>query len=157
MFYVHVPVDIPDRLMKHIIGKGGKRFKALRSEHKLSNIWYNADRGVVELWGPIEGLVMASIELENQLLEVKERFQESVTPTSVEDEYLELFLSDSVESEHVRMLIGKNGNGFKTMTRAFGVSFIWYDNDRHSIQVWGPSDALLDFEIHLSSMVHYTF
>jgi hypothetical protein len=47
-----------------------------------------------------------------------------------------------VTKEKMRLLIGKSGRHFKRITKETGVSFIWYNDETNSIDVWGPKDSL---------------
>lgn len=39
-----------------LIGKGGKHFKYITYKSKCTYVWYNKDRRVIELWGPMWAL-----------------------------------------------------------------------------------------------------
>ena len=149
-FYSHVHVDIPHDLMRHVIGTNGKWFKYTCEKCLVSNIWFNKTRSIVEIWGPIHNLMAATYAIQSRINVIKNRFsfdeQEKVTMWS-NDEYEEILLQEfsiddryvgsQLSMDHVRVLIGKNGNGFKRITRESGVSFIWYNSPNQSIQIWG--------------------
>ena len=39
-------------------------------------------------------------------------------------------------------MIGKGGEGFYKLTNYLKMSYVWYDNDRKVIELWGPYHAL---------------
>ncbi len=39
-------------------------------------------------------------------------------------------------------MIGKGGEGFYKLTNYLKMSYVWYDNDRKVIELWGPYYAL---------------
>lgn len=150
-FYSHVKVDIPHELMKHVIGTNGKWFKFTCERCVVSNIWFNKERSIVEIWGPINNLMAANYAIQTRINVIKDRFSFEDDNTNVKmwknDDYEEMLLSEisindsfvgsQLSMSHVRVLIGKFGNGFKKITRESGVSFIWYNNSQQSIQIWG--------------------
>lgn len=54
-----------------IMGKEGKVFKAITNRSRCKYIWYNKEKGVIEIWGPYDTLMTAD-EL------VKERINKCV-------------------------------------------------------------------------------
>ena len=44
----------------------------------------------------------------------------------------------SVQPENVGKLIGQKGRAFNAITRWTRVQYIWIDNDKHVIEIWGP-------------------
>lgn len=154
-FYSHVHVDIPHDLMKHVIGTNGKWFKYTCEKCSVSNIWFNKTRSIVEIWGPIHNLMAASYAIQSRINVIKNRFsfedKDSVKMWS-NDECEEIllqefsiddqFIGSQLSTDHVRVLIGKHGNGFKRITRESGVSFIWYNSVHQSIQIWGLKDDI---------------
>lgn len=154
-FYVHVKVDIPNELMKHVIGTKGKWFKYTANKCGVSNIWYNQKRNLVEIWGPIENLMTAFYAIQNRIKIIKDRFDiiKSEDATNVftwpTDDYFELSLTELVERNGysnsdviVKQLIGITGHNFKKITRDSGVSFIWYNHQNDVIQIWGLSEDI---------------
>ena len=44
--------------------------------------------------------------------------------------------------------IGKGGKKFYWLTRFLDLSYLWYDNDRKVIEIWGPYESLQNFQAH---------
>ena len=53
-------------------------------------------------------------------------------------------VSCSIEKEDIKNLIGKNGYIFNAITKASSVDYLWYDNTRNVIEIWGPEHNLED-------------
>lgn len=47
-----------------------------------------------------------------------------------------------IDKNDINKLIGKNGNVFNAITKASNVKYIWYDNTRNVIEIWGPERNL---------------
>ena len=150
-FYSHVKVDMPHELMKHVIGTNGKWFKFTCDRCIVSNIWFNKERSIVEIWGPINNLMAANYAIQTRINVIKDRFsfkdEEEHVKMWPNDDYEEMllceisindnFVGSQLSIHHIRILIGKFGSGFKKITRESGVSFIWYNSNLQSIQLWG--------------------
>lgn len=158
-FYVHVKVDIPDELMKHVIGVKGKWFKYTCAKCEVSNIWYNKKRNLVEIWGPINNLMPAFYAIENRIKIIKDRFfitNSDCTLTWPADDYSEFSLAEN-EAENgeeytelvIKKLIGTTGHNFKKITRESGVSFIWYNHPQQVVQIWGLTDDIASATVML--------
>ena len=152
-FYIHVPVDVPHVLMKHVIGKNGKWFHLTTQHTGVSGIWFNKTRSIVEIWGPVQHLVCAAYAIQNRINYVKHRFKDCVDDdtndaiqhTWPNDEYFEVPLTTDeyhLDPSLIKHLIGKDGRHFKKITRDSGVSFLWYHAYRNCVQVWGPSTSI---------------
>ena len=151
-FYIHVPVDIPHDGMKHVIGKNGKWFHFTVRQTNVSGIWFNKERSVVEIWGPVQNLVCASYAIQNRINYVKSRFKDcwsneehDVCREWPNDEYVEVPLTTdeyNVDPTFVKHMIGKDGRHFKKITRDANVSFLWYHIYRHCVQIWGPRENM---------------
>mgnify|MGYP001365383636 CR=1 FL=1 len=50
----------------------------------------------------------------------------------------------------VRKLIGKNGYFFNVITKASKVKYLWYDNLRKVIEIWGPMSCIAEAKNRLS-------
>jgi hypothetical protein len=50
----------------------------------------------------------------------------------------------SLDPDNVKKLIGRNGYYFNIITKSSKVNYIWYDNKRHVVEIWGPMDCLAD-------------
>jgi len=179
-FYIHVPVDIPHELMKHVIGKNGKWFHYTIRQAEVSGIWFNKQRSIVEIWGPVNNLVRAAYAIRTRITYVKERFKSCVTEdgeclesqgdettTTIRrewpnDEYAEMPLSTDeyhLGPAFTKHLIGKEGRHFKKLTRNTGVSFLWYSPNKHCVQIWGPKDsmsnAFVQLKQHISNLIYH--
>lgn len=144
-FYAHVPVDIPHEYMKHVIGKNGRWFKYTMEQCSVSSIWFNKERNIVEIWGPFQNLEVAVLAIRSRIYRIKERYCDSDTIVNdtlqVNDEYTEFSIP---KNENIKFVIGYKGNNLKEITRNSGASFIWYDKQRSSFQIWGEPSS---FEI----------
>ena len=49
-----------------------------------------------------------------------------------------------VEKKYIKNLIGKNAKIFNAITKAANVDYLWYDNNRNVIEIWGPENNLLN-------------
>tara|TARA_Y100000389_G_C17466208_1_gene525831 strand:+ start:780 stop:1307 length:528 start_codon:yes stop_codon:yes gene_type:complete len=137
-FYAHVHVDIPHEYMKHVIGKHGRWFKLTMEKCGVSSIWFNKHRNIVEIWGPFNCLHSAVNEIRYRIQRIKERccnIEITCDNTYVShDEYTELLIPNN---EYIKLIIGYKGINLKHITRISGASFIWYDKQRSSFQIWG--------------------
>jgi polyribonucleotide nucleotidyltransferase len=107
-------------------------------------MWYNKDTNVITLYGPRAILEEAFINV----CGVIEGYVKKFAPESINNVYnannqntseemIELSLEDTIDVDDVKYIIGKEGNIFKEITKKTNVYFIWYDNDKHSINIWG--------------------
>ena len=46
-----------------------------------------------------------------------------------------------IERSHVKFLIGKSGKNFKEITKDSNISFMWYNERDHSVQLWGHTEG----------------
>lgn len=151
-FYNHVKVDIPDELMRHVIGKNGRFFKEIAIQAGVNYIWYNKTRHIVEIWGIMDNLVKAAFRVQTRIHFIKERFTTPEQLSSYKehlhwdnDEYCEYDLNNDereFEKGYMDLLIGREGKHFKWITRMSGSSFLWYNNQKHCIQIWAPQENL---------------
>jgi hypothetical protein len=42
-----------------------------------------------------------------------------------------------VDSDFMFKMIGKNGRNFYDITEYLGIKYLWYNKDRHVIELWG--------------------
>ena len=147
-FYKHVVVDIPHVYMKTVVGKKGTHLKSYCKEYKMNNIWFNMKRNLVEIWGPNEALIQVAGVIQDKIMKVKKRipaqelseFQSKIHVP--EDVFTSGSLDDTISKDNVKYLIGKNGTNFKKITRLSNVSYIWYNEKTHAVDIWGPSENL---------------
>lgn len=43
-----------------------------------------------------------------------------------------------LSQQQIKKLIGKNGYFFNVITKAAKVNYLWFDNQRQVIEIWGP-------------------
>lgn len=148
-FYKHVRVDIPYTYMKYVVGKQGQNLKRCCHQTGVNSVWYNIKRNIVEIYGPSDKLEGASQYITRIMRNVKthkvpgEDMKEFTNPSDDDEETsVEGSLQDALGREDVRYLIGRKGINFKKITTATGVSFIWYDEAKHAIVIWGPKNRL---------------
>ena len=144
MFYVNVPVDLPKDMIKHIIGVNARNFKLLSKEYEVKSMWYNNRKKVFTVWGYPDKLSNAYSKLDEMVRELKNnhpnRKYNNDGFVRKPDKCLNLSLDSWVSRGNVKLLIGKNGYNFKNITRESGLSFMWYNDNNHSIQMWGFDD-----------------
>jgi hypothetical protein len=147
-FYKHVVVDIPHTYMRYVVGKKGVHLKKYCTTAGVDSVWFNMKRNVVEIYGPIDNLSKASNFVEERMEMVRskvpkdelELFKSSFSVK--EDSNINGSLVGALEKDEVKYLIGKKGKHFKQITKDANVSFIWYDEDNHSVLIWGPQENL---------------
>jgi len=49
-----------------------------------------------------------------------------------------------VSDEIMKISIGRGGKVFKAITREASVNYIWYNKEKHYIEIWGPESNLQD-------------
>lgn len=147
-FYKHVIVDIPHVYMKTVVGKKGANLKTYCKQYKMNNIWFNMKRNLIEIWGPKESLNDVAGLIHKKITNVKkkipkEELSNCIAQLSVSDDAFTCgSLEESISKENVKYLIGKNGINFKNITRLSNVSYIWYNDEKHSLDIWGPNENL---------------
>jgi hypothetical protein len=147
-FYSHIVVDIPHEYMKIVVGKKGHNFKKACTKLGVDSVWFNMKRNIIEIWGPSQNLPKAYNAINNNISKARrfvppqELNEYQKTLNIKPDHYYEGSLEGLIEPEDVKYLIGKNGKGFKSITRDAGISFMWYREEKHSIQIWGPEENL---------------
>lgn len=48
----------------------------------------------------------------------------------------------SIKKDDINSLIGRNGYVFNAITKASHIDYLWYDNTRNVIEIWGPEHNL---------------
>lgn len=147
-FYKHLHVDIPYTYMKYVVGKKGAHFKKCKETIGVDSVWYNVKRNLVEIYGPKNKLEDASYFLQKRIDNMKKKipneelkqFQNTLIKSF--DTHIAGSLEGALTRDQVKYLIGKKGKNFKTFTKETEVSFIWYDDEKHSIMIWGPQENL---------------
>ena len=54
-----------------------------------------------------------------------------------------------LEENQIKRLIGRNGFFFNIITKASKVNYLWYDNQRRTIEIWGPMGCLAEAKTRL--------
>ena len=62
--------DINSEVMKIVIGKNGKVFKAITHQSNVQYIWYNIENKHIEIWGPEHNLQDAYDRIINRLTDI---------------------------------------------------------------------------------------
>ena len=57
--------------------------------------------------------------------------------------YTEIKLDNSIQCETMFKIIGKEGRAFKSITFESRCQYIWWNSERHVIEIWGPNDYAL--------------
>lgn len=159
-FYKHVKVDhgIPEEYIKYVVGKKGAHLKTCCKHTGVHSVWMNPTRRIIQIYGPVHNLDHAARFMEKHLQFVRSLVpaEESEKKEYEEQEYddedvcIVAHLDGVLSKDDVKHLIGKRGAHFKQFTKLANVSFIWYDEEAHSVSVWGPKD-------HLPIAVHMLF
>ena len=158
-FYKNVNVTIPYTYMKYVVGKNGNNLKKCKKKYDVNSVWYNTKRNIVELYGNEASINEASSHIENLIEKVKkykipkETLNNFTLPEVIEDKYVEGNLSGALNKDEAKHLIGKNGINFKKITKECEVSFIWYNEDKHSICIWGPESKLENTVMQLHNLI----
>lgn len=74
------------------------------------------------------------------------------TPSAIYDPPISHYaeIKCDLAKDLVRKLIGKNGYFFNIITKASRVKYLWYDNIRKVIEIWGPMSNLAEAKNRLS-------
>ena len=52
------------------------------------------------------------------------------------------------DTETMYGFVGKGGKRFYWLTKFLDLSYLWYDENRKVIEIWGPHDSLVNFQAH---------
>jgi len=63
-------------------------------------------------------------------------------PEDIEMTYTQI--DCNVKPENIGRLVGDKGRIFNAITRCSGVNYLWIDNARNVIEIWGPENRLED-------------
>ena len=141
-FYHHVVVNLQQDLVKHMVGRNGSHLKRYCNETGVDSIWYNAERNIVEIYGPVDRLPYASACIQTHIEFIRSNYYTGNVehPNSKQyevDRYAHVPLHGMLTGDDMKHVIGRNGYHFKRITRDARVSFIWYDEDTHSVVICG--------------------
>lgn len=142
IWYANIFVSLPKDVMKHVIGKNGSNFTKLSTKLGLKYIWFNADTNAITLYGEKEKLELAKSHMYEVIETTVKRYAPDLitnvyNSNPIEDVMTNLSLENVIEREQCKHLIGLNGKNFKKITRDSNIYFMWYDDESHSIKVYG--------------------
>lgn len=148
MFYSNIYLNLPRDVIKHIIGKGGTNFQKMQKENKLNFIWYNNDVNCFTLYGEESILESAKEAICLKINEFTSRFCPELSDNiyntnAVDDVCTELNLNDSLNKDQIKYLIGNQGSNFKDITKKTNVFYIWFNDDKKSIMIYGTKHHTL--------------
>jgi hypothetical protein len=161
-FFKNIYLNIPYDAIKHIIGKNGSNFTKISAKNNLNYMWYNKDANAITMYGPTEVLPIAYKNICNVIEGYVKKFapdfcKNIYNTNTMDDKMTELSLKDSLVEEDVKVLIGINGIIFKEITRKSNVYFIWYNNQSHSIHIWGSKfhtiNAIRLLQTHVNAII----
>lgn len=73
-YYRHISLDlVEEKNIWKIMGKDGKVFKAITMRSRCKYIWYNKEKGVIEIWGPHNNLMTADELIKERIKFCKEK------------------------------------------------------------------------------------
>lgn len=76
-YYRHMKMEKEEeKNIWKIMGKEGKVFKAITMRSRCKYIWYNKERGVIEIWGPHNNLMTAEELIKERIKFCKEKENE---------------------------------------------------------------------------------
>lgn len=141
-WYSNIFVSLPKDVMKHIIGKNGSNFTKLSTKLGLKYIWFNSDTNALTLYGERDKLEAAKTHMYEVIESTVKRYAPDLltnvyNSNPIEDVMTILSLHNVIEKEQCKHLIGLNGKNFKKITRDSNIYFMWYDDETHSIKVYG--------------------
>ena len=140
IFYTNIYVNVPQSVIKHIVGKSGSNFITLSQKCNLKSMWYNKDTNAFTLYGDEEVLESAKKfmcnVIEGYVKKFANDFTGNVFNTNTMDETCTEVQLDMAK-EDVKHLIGTEGVNLKTITKKTNVYFIWYKTDAHTMNIWG--------------------
>lgn len=142
IWYENIFVTLPKDVMKHIIGKNGSNFTKLSTKLGLKYIWFNSDTNALTLYGERDKLDTAKAHMYEIIESTVKRYAPDLitnvyNSNPIEDVMTNLSLENVIEKEQCKHLIGLNGKNFKKITRDSNIYFMWYDDESHSIKVYG--------------------
>jgi hypothetical protein len=140
-FYTELDVDgMSAETAARMIGTNGSHFNWLTEKHNCLYIWYNGDRGKVEIWGDHDSLAPALNGLKDHLRYISK--DQLIREDSLESYLTDIWnshegwvegdttLLDKVNgsgNEIIRMVIGRGGVGLKDIANDYGLSKVVYD------------------------------
>ena len=140
IFYTNIYVNVPQSVIKHIVGKGGSNFIKLSQKCNLKSMWYNKDTNSFTLYGDKDILDSAKkyicTVIEGYVKKFANDFKGNVFNLNTMDESCTQVIL-GLPLEDVKHLIGSEGANLKAITKKSNVYFIWYNAETHAMNVWG--------------------
>lgn len=157
-FYKNLPVNLEYVDMKHVIGKKGRHLHLLCKETGVDKIWYNKDRRVFHIWGERGSLEHAAVVLRAHIDRTVQRHNLKLLENCEheEDVCVRGSLLGAIEPKFIMHMIGSKGRHFKNVTARSGVSYIWYDDVDHLVEIWGAPSRMTDAHHMLHELLHNT-
>lgn len=157
-FYTNVPSKLLYEDMKHVIGKSGRHLHLVCESTGVDKIWYNKGRRMFHVWGKRSCLDAASQALVAHMNKVIKRYKLVVDESVVyeEDVCVRGSLEGAIDPKHMMHLIGLKGRHFKRVTASSGVSYIWYDDQNHQIEIWGLQASMAAAHQQLHELLQST-
>jgi len=143
-FYKNVRVNLAYKDMKHVIGKNGRHLHTICKSHGADKIWHNKERQLFHIWGNQQSLESAASALREHVENVVKRYRLKTceeTPYE-EDVCVRGSLEGAIEPKDMMHMIGSKGRHFKNVTSRAGVSYIWYDDANHLVEIWGAPSTI---------------
>lgn len=158
-FYTNVPTSLSYEDMKHVIGKSGRHLHLLCDSTGVDKIWYNKGRRMFHVWGKRSCLEAASKALNAHMSKVIKRYKLTPEESIVyeEDVCVRGSLQGAIDPKHMMHLIGLKGRHFKHVTASSGVSYIWYDDQNHQIEIWGAPSSMSVAHEQLQCLLQSTY
>lgn len=157
-FYKNINVTIPYSYMKYVVGKNGSNLKKCKAMFAVDSVWFNTKRNLIEIYGDKHNLDRAGVYIEKIMNDVKSykvpQHEQIKHVFDQMDKYVEGSLVDALDKNLVKYLIGKKGYNFKKITKECEVSFIWYNEEKHSICIWGTESNLEKAISHLFVLIN---
>lgn len=140
IFYTNIYVNVPQAVVKHIVGKNGSNFIKLSQKCNLKSMWYNKDTNAFTLYGEKDILESAKKYMSNVIEGYAKKFANDFTGnvfnTNTMDESCTEVTLDTPK-EDVKYLIGAEGANLKLITKKSNVYFMWYNAESHAMNIWG--------------------
>lgn len=157
-FYKNVSVNLLYEDMKHVIGKSGRHLHSLCDRTGVDKIWYNKNRRLFHVWGKRSCLERACKALVAHMNNVAKRYKLTLQePIAYEEDVcVRGSLIGAIDPKNMMHMIGSKGRHFKHVTSSSGVSYIWYDDRTHDIEIWGTPSTMTSAHNDLQLLLQNT-
>jgi len=157
-FYKNVVVPTSYEDAKHIVGKNGRHLTRLCKDLNMHKIWYNKHRKLIHVWGEVELLKNAVVQIKRHINGAIKAFKLQRVEFHIpkKDHMVAGDIDDPDILSKISALIGYRGKNFKHITTETGVSYIWFNQQSKRIEIWGPpeecSKAILRLQILINEI-----